>query len=49
MAVFEFIEGFHDSFCRHCGVAYMSPVEYERKYEPRLSRQNSRTVYGMEH
>lgn len=33
MAVFEFIEGWYNSHRRHSGLDYMSPINYERKYQ----------------
>lgn len=30
-AVFEFIEGWYNTHRRHSGIAYHSPIEYERK------------------
>lgn len=31
MAVFVFIEGFHNSTRRHSALGYLSPIEYEAK------------------
>jgi putative transposase len=33
MAVFEFIEGFYNPRRRHSSLAYLSPVDYERRHE----------------
>ena len=33
MAVFEFIEGFYNPSRRHSALGYLSPIEYERKYD----------------
>jgi putative transposase len=33
MAVFEFIEGWYNPSRRHSGVDYLSPLNYERRYE----------------
>ncbi len=33
MAVFEFIEGFYNPSRRHSALGYLSPLEYERKYD----------------
>jgi putative transposase len=33
MAVFEFIEGFYNPRRRHSSLSYLSPVDYERRYE----------------
>ena len=33
MAVFEFIEGFYNPHRRHSSLGYLSPVNYERRYE----------------
>lgn len=36
MAVFEFIEGWYNPSRRHSGVDYLSPLNYERRYERSL-------------
>jgi putative transposase len=36
MAVFEFIEGWYNPSRRHSGVDYLSPLNYERRYESSL-------------
>ena len=33
MAVFEFIEGFYNPRRRHSSLGYLSPIDYERRYE----------------
>ena len=33
MAVFQFIEGFYNPSRRHSALAYLSPIEYERKHD----------------
>ena len=33
MAVFQFIEGFYNPSRRHSALGYLSPIEYERKYD----------------
>ncbi|MGE3307338.1 MAG: IS3 family transposase, partial [Rhizobiaceae bacterium] len=32
MAVFHFIEGFHNPSRRHSALGYLSPIDYERKH-----------------
>ena len=34
LAVFDFIEAFYNPHRRHSALAYLSPVEYERRYDP---------------
>lgn len=36
MAVFDFIEGWHNTSRRHSGIGYLSPINYERTYEQSL-------------
>jgi transposase InsO family protein len=35
IAVFQFIEGFYNPSRRHSALGYLSPIEYERKYDDR--------------
>jgi putative transposase len=37
IAVFDFIEGFSNPRRRHSALAYLSPAEHERRYQPQLS------------
>jgi len=39
-AVFEFIEGWYNPSRRHSGVDYLSPLNYEKRYERSLVNQN---------
>jgi putative transposase len=34
MAVFHFIEGFYNPSRRHSALGYLSPTEFEKRYEP---------------
>ncbi len=40
MAVFEFIEGWYNPSRRHSGVDYLSPLNYERRYENSLGTES---------
>lgn len=41
-AIFEFIEGFHNTHRRHSALGYLSPAQFER--EPRRKQQHERAV-----
>ncbi|NIQ39594.1 MAG: IS3 family transposase, partial [Proteobacteria bacterium] len=40
MAVFEFMEGWYNPSRRHSGVDYLSPLNYERRYENSLGTES---------
>ena len=38
LAVFDFIEGFYNPRRRHSAIGYLSPINFERRYQPEINR-----------
>jgi transposase InsO family protein len=43
MAIFDFIEGWYNPHRRHSSIAYLSPVNYERRICPTLTTSHGRS------
>lgn len=37
LAVFDFIEGFYNPRRRHSAIGYLSPINFERRYQPEIN------------
>jgi hypothetical protein len=44
LAIFSFIEGFYNPLRRHSGLGYLSPIDYERRFEQQAADRGERAA-----